>query len=117
MFDISELKAKKLPELQELAKSLGVKRITGLKKLDLAYSIIDHMSRLPDNKDENKAPASVEKEAQPKSEQEDKQPHRQRTKQKFQNQNRKNDHANGDKEQGRSNGVDKKRQQTQQRHP
>jgi transcription termination factor Rho len=66
------------------------------------------MSRLPDNKDENKAPASAKKEAQPKSEQEDKQPHRQRTKQKFQNQNRKNDQANGDKEQGRSNGVDKK---------
>lgn len=109
MFDISELKAKKLPELQELAKSLGVKRITGQKKLDLAYSIIDHMSRLPDAKEDKKQTSPDEKESKPKAEHEGKQPHNQRTKQKFQNQNRKNDHGNGDKEHSRSNnGVDKK---------
>ena len=107
MFDISELKAKKLPELQELAKSLGVKRITGLKKLDLAYSIIDHMSRLPDAGEEVKKPEPVQKEEPSKAPRETKKPSQQRGKQKFQNQNRKNDHANGDKERNRSNGVDK----------
>ena len=111
MFEISELKAKKLPELQELAKTLGVKRITGLKKLDLAYSIIDHMSRLPDAKEEQqeqgKKANSSEKDAKPKSKQENKPSQHQRPKQKFQNQNRKNDQNNGDKEHNRSNGVNK----------
>ncbi len=41
MFEISDLKAKKLVELQEIAKTLGLKRISQLKKLDLVYKIID----------------------------------------------------------------------------
>jgi transcription termination factor Rho len=120
MFEISELKAKKLPELQELAKSLGVKPITGLKKLDLAYSIIDHMSRLPDTKEENqeqsKEAKSSEEDEKPKAKQENKPPQRQRSKQKFQNQNRKNDHNNGDKEHNRSNGVDKNMDKSENKH-
>ncbi|MBL6646731.1 MAG: transcription termination factor Rho [Flavobacteriaceae bacterium] len=120
MFEISELKAKKLPELQELAKSLGVKPITGLKKLDLAYSIIDHMSRLPDTKEENqeqsKEAKSSEEDEKAKTKQENKPPQRQRSKQKFQNQNRKNDHNNGDKEQKRSNGVDKNMDKSENKH-
>ncbi|MDA0773628.1 MAG: transcription termination factor Rho [Bacteroidetes bacterium] len=47
MYEIAALKSKKLPELQEIAKSIGVKRITGLKKIDLIYQIIDHASANP----------------------------------------------------------------------
>ena len=47
MYEIAALKSKKLPELQEIAKSIGVKRITGLKKIDLIYQIIDHVSANP----------------------------------------------------------------------
>jgi len=48
MFELSELKAKKLAELQEIAKELGLKKITGLKKIELTYRIIDHQSTLPE---------------------------------------------------------------------
>ena len=48
MLEIAELKQKKLPELQEIAKSLGIKGITGQKKMDLAYSIIDHIASQPE---------------------------------------------------------------------
>ncbi len=41
MFEISDLKAKKLAELQEVAKGLGLKKISQLKKMDLIYKIID----------------------------------------------------------------------------
>ncbi len=41
MFDISELKAKKLPELQEIAKGINVPKYRTLKKLDLVYKILD----------------------------------------------------------------------------
>ena len=47
MYEIATLKSKKLNELQDMAKGLGVKRITGLKKLDLIYQIIDHISANP----------------------------------------------------------------------
>ena len=50
MLEIAELKQKKLPELQEIAKSLGIKGITGQKKMDLAYSIIDHIASQPEKK-------------------------------------------------------------------
>ena len=49
MYEISELKSKKLPDLQGIAKSIGVKRITGLKKMDLIYQIIDHVSANPES--------------------------------------------------------------------
>ena len=38
MLEISELKAKKLPELQEIAKNLNVPKFRTLKKLDLVYN-------------------------------------------------------------------------------
>ena len=41
MFDISDLKSKKLPELQEIAKSINVPKFRSLKKLDLVYKILD----------------------------------------------------------------------------
>ena len=62
MFELSELKAKKLAELQEIAKELGIKKIAALKKIELTYRIIDHQSTLPDEgeqKQEQKAPAKT----------------------------------------------------------
>ncbi len=47
MFEISELKVKKLPELQELAKTLGVPKFKSLKKLDLVYQILDYQAANP----------------------------------------------------------------------
>ncbi|WP_121665654.1 transcription termination factor Rho [Mesonia aquimarina] len=47
MLEISELKAKKLPELQEIAKSLNVPKFRTLKKLDLVYQILDYQAANP----------------------------------------------------------------------
>ena len=54
MLEIAELKQKKLPELQEIAKGLGIKGIAGQKKMDLAYTIIDHIASQPETKKEKK---------------------------------------------------------------
>ncbi len=48
MYELATLKTKKLPELQEIAKKIGVKRIAGLKKLDLVYKIVDFIASKPD---------------------------------------------------------------------
>jgi transcription termination factor Rho len=56
MFEISVLKEKKIAELQEIASNLGINKITGLKKMDLAYKIIDHYAANPDSKKEDKKP-------------------------------------------------------------
>ena len=63
MYEISELKSKELPDLQVIAKSIGVKRIAGLKKMDLIYQIIDFVSANPDAI--KKAPAASAPEAVP----------------------------------------------------
>ncbi len=47
MLEISELKAKKLPELKEIAKSLNVPKYNRLKKLDLVYQILDYQAANP----------------------------------------------------------------------
>ena len=47
MFEISQLKAKKLPELQEVAKQLKVPKYRSLKKLDLVYQILDYQAANP----------------------------------------------------------------------
>ncbi len=47
MFEISELKAKKLPELQKIAKDLNVPKYKSLKKLDLVYQILDVQASNP----------------------------------------------------------------------
>ena len=47
MFEISDLKAKKLPELQEIAKELNVPKFSSLKKLDLVYQILDFQASNP----------------------------------------------------------------------
>ena len=41
MFDISELKEMKLPELQEIAKKAKINKYRGLKKDELIYQILD----------------------------------------------------------------------------
>ncbi|NQZ45097.1 MAG: transcription termination factor Rho [Flavobacteriaceae bacterium] len=47
MFEISDLKAKKLPELQEIAKELSVPKFKSMKKLDLVYQILDVQASNP----------------------------------------------------------------------
>ncbi|GGG38266.1 transcription termination factor Rho [Dokdonia pacifica] len=61
MFDISELKAKKLPELQEIAKGIKVPKFRTLKKLDLVYKILDVQAAEP----EKVANTAVVKPSQP----------------------------------------------------
>jgi transcription termination factor Rho len=48
MFEISQLKAKKLPELQDIAKQLKVPKYRSLKKLDLVYQILDYQAANPE---------------------------------------------------------------------
>ena len=47
MYEIESLKSKKLAELQEIAKKLNIKNISGLKKLELIYQIIDLIASSP----------------------------------------------------------------------
>ncbi|MDG4716454.1 MULTISPECIES: transcription termination factor Rho [Winogradskyella] len=48
MFEISQLKAKKLPELQDIAKQLNVPKYRSMKKLDLVYQILDYQAANPE---------------------------------------------------------------------
>ncbi|MGB7785519.1 MAG: transcription termination factor Rho [Salinimicrobium sp.] len=66
MFEISELKAKKLPELQEIAKTLRVPKYRTQKKLDLVYQILDYQAANPQKvqealTEEDQKPAQEEK--------------------------------------------------------
>ena len=59
MFEISELKAKTLAELQQIAKSIGLSKTSQLKKLDLVYQILDIQAATPikeEKKSENPKP-------------------------------------------------------------
>ena len=47
MFEISQLKEKKLSDLQEIAKKLNVPKYRSLKKLDLVYQILDQQAADP----------------------------------------------------------------------
>lgn len=47
MFEISQLKEKKLTDLQEIAKKLNVPKYRSLKKLDLVYQILDKQAADP----------------------------------------------------------------------
>ena len=47
MFEISQLKEKKLSELQDIAKELNMTKFKSLKKLDLVYKILDHQAANP----------------------------------------------------------------------
>jgi transcription termination factor Rho len=75
MFEISELKNKKLPELQDIAKELNVPKYRTQKKLDLVYQILDYQAAnpkavkavlnadtsAPDTKKDDKAPSASDK--------------------------------------------------------
>jgi transcription termination factor Rho len=56
MFEISELKAKTLAELQGVAKSIGLAKTSQLKKLDLVYQILDTQAANPSKPAANTAP-------------------------------------------------------------
>ncbi len=47
MFEISDLKAMKLPELQKIAENLKVPKYKTQKKLDLVYQILDLQASNP----------------------------------------------------------------------
>ncbi len=55
MFEISELKDKSLSELQEIAKTIGAKKFSQLKKLDLVYLILDIQAAAPKAITQNEA--------------------------------------------------------------
>ncbi|MFD2585956.1 transcription termination factor Rho [Croceitalea marina] len=65
MFEISDLKAKKLPELQEIAKGLNIPKFKTTKKLDLVYQILDVQASNP-KAVAQAAPSSDTKEEKPK---------------------------------------------------
>ncbi|TRZ44188.1 transcription termination factor Rho [Robertkochia solimangrovi] len=75
MFEISDLKAKKLAELQELAKSAGIPKYKSLKKNDLIYQILDVQAASPEVVSKNTVEAEEEKKDSPKP----KAPQRKRT--------------------------------------
>ncbi len=64
MFQIADLKSKKLPELQEIAQGLNVPKFKQLRKLDLVYKILDLQAANPDvvkKLDVDTTPAKSEK--------------------------------------------------------
>ena len=68
MFEISQLKEMKLPELQEMAKKLKVPKFRSLKKLDLVYQILDYQASNPKAVLEVKKEDTVAKKPQSKKE-------------------------------------------------
>lgn len=73
MFEISQLKAKKLPELQEIAKKLNVPKYRTQKKIDLVYQILDYQAANPEV-----VKAKVVMEASSEPEQQNKAPQKKR---------------------------------------
>ncbi len=74
MFQIADLKSKKLPELQEIAQGLNVPKYRTMRKLDLVYKILDLQAKDPaaikqlendsnngDNTSDDKIPAPKER--------------------------------------------------------
>ncbi|RYJ44924.1 transcription termination factor Rho [Flavobacterium beibuense] len=71
MFDISELKEMKLPELQEIAKKAKISKYRGLKKDELVYQILDHQAANPAQIKplfDEPAPATAKETAAPQAE-------------------------------------------------
>ncbi|WP_340203089.1 transcription termination factor Rho [Ascidiimonas sp. W6] len=68
MFDISDLKSKKLVELQGIAKELTIPKYKSLKKMDLVYQILDVQAANPKSvSTETTAPLTESKEETPES--------------------------------------------------
>src|SRR5690625_7805218 len=71
MFDINELKAKKVDELQVIAKNLNIKKKSQQKKMELIYSILDHQadnSAMQKNENRKEAADTDAKKPSPKRE-------------------------------------------------
>lgn len=64
MFEISQLKEKKLTDLQDIAKQLSIPKFRSMKKLDLVYQILDKQAADPSVAKEI-APVGGKKDAQP----------------------------------------------------
>ncbi|MEL6812560.1 MAG: transcription termination factor Rho [Bacteroidota bacterium] len=116
MFEISELKAKKLPELQELAKTLKVPKYRSLKKLDLVYQILDYQAANPSAV---KAVAVEEKASenttsQKPQESKPQQKHEQREKRPNQNQRKDHNQRNDNRDQQNRDHRNQKNQQKNQ---
>ncbi|WP_459211097.1 transcription termination factor Rho [Aquimarina rhabdastrellae] len=80
MLEISELKAKKLPELQEIAKALKVPKYRSMKKLDLVYQILDYQASNPTKIKEVITEEPAEASKNTKEKEKTPRPKRQRTK-------------------------------------
>ncbi|MFK5959330.1 MAG: transcription termination factor Rho [Lutibacter sp.] len=61
MLEISQLKEKTLVELQEIAKTIGAKKFSQLKKLDLVYLILDIQAATPSKITKTVTPSNSEK--------------------------------------------------------
>ena len=60
MFEISQLKEKTLAELQEIAKTIGAKKYSHLKKLDLVYLILDIQAAEPSQITKSESSLSID---------------------------------------------------------
>ena len=60
MYDISQLKRKLLPELQEISEKLNISNFKKLKKTDLIYEILDKQSVEKKNDSDEKKNDSFE---------------------------------------------------------
>ena len=65
MFEISQLKEKKLSDLQEIAKKLNVPKYRSLKKLDLVYQILDQQAADPKAVEAVVAPTEIKTVSKP----------------------------------------------------
>ncbi len=66
MFEISQLKAKKLVDLQEIAKTIGLKKISQLKKLDLVHKILETQTSYKVEQEKEEQPKKTETEKEPR---------------------------------------------------
>ena len=82
MFEITQLKEKKLPELQDIARELNIPKYRSFKKLDLIYQILDVQAATP-AAEEQKAP------------QKNQRPRRERIQKSQQNKSNNNAQSNG----------------------
>jgi transcription termination factor Rho len=74
MFEISELKAMKLPELQDIAKGLNVQKYRTLKKMDLVYQILDLQATNPSAVQEKTESGEDQKPQRPRPQREPRRP-------------------------------------------
>lgn len=66
MFEISDLKLKKLPELQDIAEKLNVPKYKTAKKMDLVYQILDVQAAIPKAVESKVAPVEEKTKVKPK---------------------------------------------------